>query len=428
MAGGLAEKRPGHFQEPSREIPLVGDYDVAVVGAGPAGIAAAIAAARRGCRTLLLEKAASVGGVWTSGLVTCVMDGGKAALARELTARLDAMGARMPRQAKMLASNYLFEPEYMKLALEDMLTEANVDYVTSSPACAAYRDATGRRLETVVAESESGRQAYRARAFIDASGDGELGALARCSFDASGLNGSPEEQPASLCALVTVRDSTRIADCIVNDPSAFDSGGRPTGNRKKTLYRTVSSCGFEPSFARPALFRLNGNVLMLLSNHEYGLPLGDARAVAEATRRARRELIDMMAALSAKGGPAWEGARVVSCADRPWNRRARRIDGLYKLTAADVAAGRTFSDAVARSFAPIDVHATTAKASHTVHAGAPEGCTFKPFDIPLRACRSRDLENLYMAGRCISGDFVAHASYRMSGTAMAVGEAVGRVA
>ena len=115
MAGGLAEKRPGHFQEPSREIPLVGDYDVAVVGAGPAGIAAAIAAARRGCRTLLLEKAASVGGVWTSGLVTCVMDGGKAALARELTARLDAMGARMPRQAKMLASNYLFEPEYMKL-------------------------------------------------------------------------------------------------------------------------------------------------------------------------------------------------------------------------------------------------------------------------------------------------------------------------
>ena len=298
MAGGLAEKRPGHFQEPSRDIPLVGDYDVAVVGAGPAGIAAAIAAARRGCRTLLLEKAASVGGVWTSGLVTCVMDGGKAALARELTARLDAMGARMPRQAKMLASNYLFEPEYMKLALEDMLTEANVDYVTSSPACAAYRDATGRRLETVVAESESGRQAYRARAFIDASGDGELGALARCSFDASGLNGSPEEQPASLCALVTVRDSTRIADCIVNDPSAFDSGGRPTGNRKKTLYRTVSSCGFEPSFARPALFRLNGNVLMLLSNHEYGLPLGDARAVAEATRRARRELIDMMAALS----------------------------------------------------------------------------------------------------------------------------------
>ena len=415
------------FREPARDVPLGGEYDAIVVGAGPAGIAAAVTAARRGRKVLLLEKAASVGGVWTSGLVSCVMDGGKAALSRELASRLDSFGARLPRQAMMRAENYLFEPEYMKLVLEAMLSESHVDFLTASPACAAYRDASGKRLETVVAESESGRTAYRAGAFVDASGDGALGALAGCGFDSGGPDGPDADQPASLCALVTVGDSRRIARYIVNDASAFDASGRPVGNRKKELHRAVVSCGFNPSFARPALFRLNGNVLMLLSNHEYGLRIGDVRAVTEATCRARRELAGMIAALAAKGGDDWAGVRLVACAARPWNRRSRRLHGLYTLTADDVASGRTFPDAVARSFAPIDVHALSAEASRRLHAGAPAGCSFKPFDIPLRACRSRDLENLYMAGRCISGDFVAHASYRMSGTAFAVGEAVGKV-
>lgn len=413
-----------YIVEEARKIPVGGRYDVIVAGGGPAGVAAAVTASRRGRKTLLLEKRGAPGGVWTSGLVACVMDGGKAALSKELAERLDALGARMPRRSELLARNYLFEPEYMKLVLEDMLFDAGVDWRTDAPVCAAVRE--GRRLAFVVAESESGRIAFRADSFVDATGDGALGAFAGCGYDVGGIDGSPEDQPASVCALVTVSDSRRVSRFILNDPSAFDREGKPLGNRKQLFREFLAGLGVETSYAAPSLFRLRGDVLMMMANQVYGLEIGDsARAAAEA-HRARREIADIMSALASKGGPDWTGARMIACAERPWNRRARRIHGLYTLTTEDVAAGRTFPDAVTRSNDPIDVHGVTKEANRVLHAGAPRGYGFRPFEIPLRACRSKDVDNLWMAGRCISGDFIAHASYRMSGTALALGEAVGR--
>ena len=100
--------------------------------------------------------------------------------------------------------------------------------------------------------------------------------------------------------------------------------------------------------------------------------------------------------------------------------------GRYTITADDVAAGRTFEDAIATSTFGIDVHATTFAANKKLAAGTPKGVRFRPFQIPLRACRAKDVDNVYMAGRDISGDFIAHASYRVTGSSVALGEGVGR--
>ena len=98
------------------------------------------------------------------------------------------------------------------------------------------------------------------------------------------------------------------------------------------------------------------------------------------------------------------------------------------MTRDDVTAGATFPDAVTTSRFGIDIHGLDRKSNNVRAAGQNHGVKFRPFQIPLRACRARDVDNLYMAGRCISGDFYAHASYRVTGSSVAIGEAVGKAA
>ena len=137
--------------------------------------------------------------------------------------------------------------------------------------------------------------------------------------------------------------------------------------------------------------------------------------------RARRENVGIVAALARLGG-VWSGLRVAATAEQLGHRTARRIHGRYTLTRADVVAGARFDDAAGESRFPVDVHAMTKKDD----AVSAMGVAAKSFQIPIRAMRSRDLDNLYMAGRCISGDPIALASYRVTGPAFQMGESLGR--
>lgn len=96
------------------------------------------------------------------------------------------------------------------------------------------------------------------------------------------------------------------------------------------------------------------------------------------------------------------------------------------MTREDVAAGRRFADALTESRFGIDIHGLDKKSNDVRAAGQHFGATFRPFQIPLRACQAKDVDNLYMAGRNISGDFIAQASYRVTGSSVALGEGVGR--
>ena len=172
LAGGqlAVPQRKGAFAEPTHELPLAEDCDVIVAGGGPAGISAAVSAARAGAKVRLFEMHGALGGVWTSGLLGCLIDFDKSAIDREIMRRLKALGVllvRNPRRKEARVANFTYDPECMKVVCEEMCTEAGVDFRLHSMVVAAYRDSSGRNVETVVTESKEGRRAWRAKIFID---------------------------------------------------------------------------------------------------------------------------------------------------------------------------------------------------------------------------------------------------------------------
>ncbi len=400
---------PGKFAEPGRELPLVSDADVIVCGAGPAGVAAAITAARGGARVRLFEWRGCVGGVWTAGLLGYLLDFNKPGFAQELERKLDERGIRRGKSK----SSITYEPEGMKLLLEDLLVEAGVKFQLHTRVAAAYRD--GRRLATMVTESKSGREAWRAPIFIDTTGDGDLGALAGCEWEIGEARDCPC-QPMSLNALLVVKDATQLKPMLHDeDPKCKDN-----------FLAEIRRAGFFPSYSKPTLWQVRDNLLLVMMNHEYGVKPFDAAEVTAATVRARSEMNRIVNGLRALGG-IWEGVQLVATAEQIGVRDGRRIRGRYVVTAEDVIAGVRHDDAVVRPTFSVDIHALSAEFNKSAAYGN-AGIKVKPYDIPLRALIARDVDGLLMAGRCISGDFIAHASYRVTGNATAMGEAAGAVA
>jgi hypothetical protein len=406
------------FDEPGQKLQLVQDADVIVCGAGPAGVAAAVNAARAGARVRLFEVNGCLGGVWTAGLLTWIFDFDKPGFTRELTRHLDERGARRGGDA----GRFVYEPDEMKLLLEDLCAEAGVKFRLHTRVVAAYRE--GRQLTTVVTESRSGREAWRAPVFIDTTGDGVLGALAGCGWDLGQMGQDKthqcECQPLTMNALAVVRDVTQMQNCISFYQGDLNWHVKATENFKAEIQRA----GVDPSYGMPTIFHVRDNIVLLMLNHEYGVRPDDADAMTAATVRARKEVFTIVRSLRKLGG-VWDGLQVVATAEQIGVRDGRRIHGRYTVTKDDLSSAARHDDAVARVTFGVDIHAKSKKANDelTIERGGVK--KFTPYDIPLRALIAKDVDGLMMAGRCISGDFVAHASYRVTGNAVAMGEAAG---
>jgi hypothetical protein len=161
-----------------------------------------------------------------------------------------------------------------------------------------------------------------------------------------------------------------------------------------------------------------------MANHEYRVKGFDADEVTEATVRARREVHRMIDGLRSLGG-VWKNTVICATPEQIGVRESRRIHGMYQISANDLIAGARFDDAVCRATFCVDVHSTNPDSSKGL---GNEGLRAKPYDIPYRALVARDVPGLLLAGRCISGDFYAHASYRVTGNAVPMGEAAGAAA
>jgi hypothetical protein len=180
----------------------------------------------------------------------------------------------------------------------------------------------------------------------------------------------------------------------------------------------------DPSYGMPTIFHVRDNIVLLMLNHEYGVRPDDADAMTTATVRARREVFTITRALRKLGG-VWDGLQVVATAEQIGVRDGRRIHGRETVKTDDLVQGKRHADAVARVTFGVDIHAKS-KADNdklTIERGGVK--KFAAYDIPLRALIAKDVDGLMMAGRCISGDFIAHASYRVTGNAVAMGEAAG---
>ena len=399
---------------PSPRIPVAGQAQVIVAGGGPAGVCAAIAAARNGAKTVLLEKSGCLGGTWTSGSMGWIIDSGgdgKGNLIGEIIQTLKERNGLIFSRDGAPA----FNVEAMKVLLDELCEKAGVQIRLYTQLTDVVKT-EDNRISAIITDSKSGREAWEGDVFIDCTGDGDLGAMAGNPFEI----GRPEDQrtqPMSLLALLTGLDPDAIRPYLAGEDT-----WEASANRFSAL---ISQDGYQPSYKGLALFHLGNGLFMLMANHQYGVSGIDAEDLTAATVAARREISHQIAILRTRG-PEWANVQLVSTGAHIGVREGRRLAGRYKVTLDDVISGRCHPDAACRVRFIIDIHALAPGKDNKVEKTPAKKAEF--YEIPLRALMAAEIPNLLMAGRCISGDFYAHASYRVTGNAAATGEAAGILA
>ena len=385
-------------------------YDVIVCGGGPAGVAAAISAARKGVKTLLIERGGCLGGFWTRGMLTWLIDTEeKDGLINEV---LDVLEREADGKRITTPKRFTADTEKTKLVLERLCSDAGVQILYHTVVSGAVKEEN--RITYVLTESKSGAVAYGAKIFIDTTGDGDLGHFAGASYSLGNEEGVT--QPLSLVC--------QIGGITYDAMEPFDS--RRSKGTKQAMLKELEEIGIKPSYRAPLLAVLSEQygTYGLMINHEYSSSL-DAEAISDATINARQELHRIVDGLRSKGG-IWEKLHISATADAIGVREGRRIHGLYTLTKEDVYDGRQFTDGICSVSFGTDVHSLKPGESafdHHIY-----GNKHAPYQIPLRSLICADISNLLMGGRCISGDFVAHASYRVAGPAFRTGEMAGLLA
>ena len=424
------------LHEAARETPLVEDYDVVVAGGGTAGVLAAVAAARNGARTLLLERGGFLGGHIASQLLEHSAGwfdaGGQrvvAGMPHELVDRLVLAGAspgHVRDDTGYTLSRVPMNHEMFKSVVTQMVVEAGADFLPFSPVVGVARE--GRVLRAVIVENKSGRTAYACRAAVDATGDADLAARAGSGFlSAPGA----ETQPVSLLFKLGGIDHAALLDHVERHPGDFKLGVAPAALRGEDH---VNLWGFGPQ-----LKQAWDDKAVSLQRHELHysgwVRTGEAvinvtRCAADATQAGdmaraeavlRRQVLEFTTFFQ-RYVPGAAGCFLAASASCVGVRESRRIAGRVVLADADVRQGRRFADAVLRGGFPIDSHdakgASMAAAEH-VDAG---------YDIPLGALLPAAVDGLLVAGRCISAERRALASARITGTCMAMGQAAGTAA
>ncbi len=387
-------------REAQRDLPVMGDVDVLVCGGGPAGIGAATAAARTGARTLLLERYGFLGGMATGGLVIphfdCFLNDG---LNKEIIGRL---AERKAWGAPHWKINY--DPEQFKHVSEAMVLESGSDVLYHSLAVAAIMD--GDRLRGAVIETKSGRYAVAAKVVVDCTGDGDVAARAGAAF-AKGRDQDGQMQPLTLMfrlgGLSWVQtNGTELCEKI--EQAIADHGHH---------YRLP--------FKRPwTLHTPNLDEVLVQYVHVRSVDGTNVRELTRAEIDARRQVQAAVDFLRAHV-PEFRNAYLIETACQIGVRETRRVLGEYVLTGDDCIAGRSFPDAIAKSSFGIDIH--------NLDNLEQTGIKLKgAYDIPYRCLVPQKIEQLLVAGRCISGTHEAHASYRVKGPCLATGQAAGAAA
>lgn len=411
--------------ECGRNIPVYGSYDVVVCGGGATGFVAAIASARRGAKTLLIERYGFLGGTATASMMLefgPMHDGRQqlvGGITHEFLHRLESYGGAYFTNTTTHAM--VFNPESMIAVCQAMVEEAGVEMLLHAWLAGAIVD--DGRVVGVIAESKSGRQAVLAKTVIDCTGDGDIAARAGATWE-MGRPGDHKVQPVSMEILVGDVDATKVAASLVHNdfirrmcelnPKIAEAKARgewtiPT--EQLFSWGRVLKRGLKDDPHR-SFFFVNGT-------NAVDVDATDARSLTAAELQTRREVEEMLTFLK-RNAPGFENCYLDRVAVQLGVRETRRITGDAMLTRDDVITGRHFPDGVVPSCMSIDVHDVSGKAFS--HERVRENSHYQ---IPYGCFLPKGLEGLLVAGRCISADHWALGSARVMIVTMPMGEAVG---
>jgi len=381
--------------------------DVLVVGGGVAGATAAIAAARGGARTILVEKELYLGGTGFAGRFqyicglylsadTVPTETLNPGITREISELLfkASPGKEIQKIGQVYAQPYKYDD--LQSVLTSMCTaESNMAALRGHAAIAVTRDSN--EVMTVTIEGLRGRQDITPKMVVDCSGNGEVAALAGAPFE------------------LTQKDERQLAGFVVHVKGLRDVDENLSLKVPYHLAQAVKQGIFAPAVKltifSPGDAADEGFCKMSVFNTDEATGTGKARTDADAAVRYLASVL-----------PAFEGAYVADTSLKVLEREGRRVIGEYMLTKEDVLSARKFADGVVKNAWPIELWD---RAKGTIYKYVPRG---EYYEIPFRCLKVSGITNLLTAGRCISVTHEALGSTRVMGTCMALGEQAGKAA
>lgn len=417
------------FSEPAKRIKIFTEADVIIVGGGPSGVAAALGAAKAGATTVIIETLNSFGGMWTNGMVITLAGFNNwlapyqrvvRGVTGEWIRRASQLGGCEDNRSWVLNS----DPEIMKLVADELLLENGVTCLLHSWVADVIIE--DNKLKGVIVENVDGRLAILGKVVVDCTGNGDLIARAGEVFHLS-QDLQPMTLPFYLGDVEQLEGARFDEELIIpmgpepgylNDYllDNYTSRRRDIGVDKSVLKAAVAD-GLLPTFGGPWFGGLRKNFPWVNTTRIYGSAV-DASDLTRCEMQARKDVFKIIDFYK-KEFKEFKDSWLLRTASTIGIRETRRLDGVYTLKGADIINTAKFTDSIAVGTWPIDVHPPKGKTGmHKMYVPL-------PYQIPYRSLLPKTVDNLIVAGRCISADRHANGSARVGATCGAIGHAAG---